>query len=266
MRATLHEALALIGTVARQRSAESAGDASRPRRQFAQRAAVLIRLGQLDAAAESLNAALALLAQTLPANNPRTAVHRDSLAEIDILSGDYDAASSRLRALIDELGEAPATLRQRLVSMRKLAMAERGAKRWDEAITAAQQAIDLAIGAERPGEQALALLLEALIELDRQQPERAAERFNAALKLLPDCALGPCVLDQGSSHLLRSQYLARIGATDAALDTLQYAIEHRRWSASILSHPDLDALRAHPRWSQLVSALNARIASETDAG
>jgi non-specific serine/threonine protein kinase/serine/threonine-protein kinase len=227
-------------------------------------AAVLIRLGQLDTAQALLTEALTLLAETLPADNPRTAVHRDSLAEIELLRGNYATAISSLSALIDALPDTPATLRQRLASLRKLALAQRGARQWDVATATAQRSIDLATSvdpaADRPADRALGWLLQALIALDRQLPAIAAERYAAALQAVPDCAQGPCALDQGSTHLLRAQYLARSASPEAAMTALEYAIADRRWSASILTHPDLTGLHSHPRWSALQAALDARLA------
>jgi non-specific serine/threonine protein kinase/serine/threonine-protein kinase len=259
----LHEALKLI------RQARANEDknlpATHPDRadSLHNEAAVLIRLGQLDTAQARLADALSLLAQTLPADNPRTAVHRDSLAEIDFLRGEYTTAISALSALLAELPDTPATLRQRLASLRKLAMAQRGARQWEAATATAKRAIDLATStdpaADRPADRALNLLLQALIALDQQQPAIAAERYAAALQAVPDCAQGACALDQGSTHLLRAQYLARAASPDAAMTALRHAIDHRLWSASLLTHADLASLHSHPQWPELADALSARL-------
>ncbi len=255
----LHEALVLI------RKARANEDLNLPSTHpdradsLHNEAAILIRLGQLGSANARLTEALELLGKTLSANNLRTAVHRDSLAEIAILRGDYPAAIRRLQELMRDLPDQPETRRQRMVSLRKLALAQRGAGDWEAAIKAAEDSIGLAIGERDHGDRALGFLLQALVALDQAQPERAAELYAAALQAAPECTQGACVLDQGSSNLTRAQYLSRTAAPALAMAALRDAIAHPSWSASLLTHRDLDALHAHPQWAALGAELNTKL-------
>jgi len=223
-------------------------------------AAILIRLGDLPAAEALLLEGRALLEQSLGAGNPRTFVHTGSLGEIALLRGLFGEAISSLSALMNDLPVAPETLRQRVTSQRKLAMAQRGA-RLPEAATSATQYLQMATAAGRAGDVSLANLLLALIALDGENTQLAAMHFEAALDATPECRASACVLDQGSTQLLRAQYLARVGSAQA-IDAVAMAVEHKLWSALSLDHPDLQPLHQHPRWATLRAALADRVVRE----
>jgi tetratricopeptide (TPR) repeat protein len=223
-------------------------------------AAVLIRLGDIDLAQARLDEALALLARTLAAGNPRTWVHRDTLAEIRMLRGAHAEAIAAFEALLAEIPVEGSSLRQRLASLRKLGIAQRAAGLTDAAMRSADTSIMLARDAGRAPDQALGLLLAALLALDSDDAGKAAEHYAAAVRLLPECERGACALDQGSTHLIRAQYLARTAPPPVALSAAAQAVQHRGWSASMLDAGDFDGLRSEPDWKAVEAALAARLA------
>ncbi len=224
-------------------------------------AAILIRLGRLDEAKSRLDTAKKLLTEALSPDSPRLYVHTDSLAEIMFLHGQYDNAVHEWRALLQAIPAKPDTLKQRMVSTRKLAMAHRGAKQWPDAITAASSYLKLAHDAKRTNDIGLGHLLLAMIALDQNQNEQGQKHFANAMQVLPDCAEGSCALDQGATHLLRAHYLARFGQNAEAISALHKSIDHRFWGYSILTHADLKSLHTHSQWAVLQVKLRERLIS-----
>jgi serine/threonine protein kinase/tetratricopeptide (TPR) repeat protein len=222
-------------------------------------AAVLVRLGELDLAEARLVEALALLARTLAADNPRTWVHRDTLAEIRMRRGENAEASAAFEALLAEMPADGASLRQRLASLRKLGIAQRAAGLTAAAMRSADMSIMLASEAGRAPDQALGLLLAALLALDAGDAGKAAEHYAAAVRLLPACEQGACALDQGNTHLIRAQYLARTAPPAVALAAAAQAVQHGGWSATMLDAGDFAALRSDPGWAAIEAALAARL-------
>jgi len=227
-------------------------------------AAVRLRLGQLDAADALLLQALALIHQSLGENHPRSFVHTDTQAEILLLRGRYAQAATLLQALLARIPESSSTLKQRLSTTRKLALAQRGLRDFSAATQAAAEYRALAQAAKYPLDESVSQLLLALIQLDLAQPALAAQHYAKALALDPRCADQPrfdqpCALDQAMIHITRAHYLARTGQAAAAMAALQVALAHRDWSADLLDSADLQTLHALPGWAALLASLNERL-------
>ena len=222
-------------------------------------ATIRLRLGQLDAADALLAEAYALLSATLGPDHPRSWVHSGSRAEILLLRGRHREAAEALQTLLVQIPESASSLKQRLVLTRKLVLALRGMG--DAAVAqAAERHRELAERAARPADQALAALLLALLALDAGSPGAAAEHYKKSLALDPSCVDQPCVLDQSSTLVLRAHYVARVGTPEEAFRALEFALEHRAFSAALLASPDLAPLRGHPQWSSMEQGLRKRLA------
>jgi len=222
-------------------------------------ASVRLRLGQLNEADALLIQTQALLQQTLGENSARSFIHTGTQAEILLERGRYGEAVSLLQGLLALMPDNPSTLKQRLISTRRLALALRGLRDFAAASQSAAQYRALAQAAKNPQEEAVSELLLAMIQLDLGQGDIAATHYTQALSLDPRCAAEACVLDQATLQLTRAQYLARTGQLDAAVSALGVALNHREWSASTLSHPDLQALHGLPGWAPLQASLSLRM-------
>jgi non-specific serine/threonine protein kinase/serine/threonine-protein kinase len=258
----LHDALDLIRRARESEAINLPADHPDRADSLHNEAAILVRLGELDAAEARLSEALALLARTLPADNPRTWVHRDTLAEIRMLRGAHDEAVTAFSGLLAEMPVTGASLRQRLATTRKLGIAQRAAGRTSDAMRSARAAIALAAESGRAPDQALGLLLAALLALDVGDADLAADEYAAALRLLPQCETAACPLDQGSTHLLRAQYIARTAVPMLAIAAAEQAVQHRGWSAGMLDSRDFEGLRSDAAWSKLAASLSARVAEQ----
>ena len=222
-------------------------------------ASVRLRLGQLNEADALLIQTQALLQQTLGENSARSFIHTGTQAEILLERGRYGEAVSLLQGLLALMPDNPSTLKQRLISTRRLALAQRGLRDFAAASQSAAQYRALAQAAKNPQEEAVSELLLAMIQLDLGQGDIAATHYTQALSLDPRCAAEACVLDQATLQLTRAQYLARTGQLDAAVSALGVALNHRDWSASTLSHPDLQSLHGLPGWAPLQASLSLRM-------
>jgi non-specific serine/threonine protein kinase/serine/threonine-protein kinase len=234
-------------------------------------AAVLIRLGRLDEARAELLEAQRLLVAALGPDHVRLAVVADSLAEIDLLAGDPAAAAAGFRAVLAGLDGAsqPASLRHRIGIGRKLATSLRRLDQPEPARTAARDSGAQARALARADDEARALLLEALIELDLGGRPKAAALWQQALARVPDCsapvATGggggarPCPLDQAVNQVTRAHVLARLDQPAPAFAALADSIAGPGWTVDMLGHPDLAPLRGDPRWRQAEQQLAARI-------
>jgi tetratricopeptide (TPR) repeat protein len=224
-------------------------------------AAVRLRLGQKEQAEQLLSDAIKLLDKSLGPTNPRRWIHVDTRAEIKILQRRFDAAEQELTALLAAIAQDGSSARQRLVSTRKLALAQRGQADFSAAIDTAERARVLAESSNLPREQAVAELLLALLRLDLDQPDVAAGHYARASALDPRCANEACALDQAHVQLTRGHYLARIGQLPEAIAALRIAIAHRDWSADVLNHDDLKALHREPAWRVLQQDVAKRLAA-----
>ena len=228
-------------------------------------ASVRLRLGQLNEADALLNQTQALLQQTLGQNSARSFVHTGTQAEILLDRGRYGEAASLLQGLLALMPDNPSTLKQRLISTRRLALAQRGLRDFTAASQSAAQVLALANASKNALNESASELLLAMIQLDLAQFGPAAQHYAQALALDPRCAAAACVLDQATLQLTRAHYLARTGQLDAALAALKVALNHDEWSASMLSHQDLQSLHQLPGWALLQASLNLRMRQKHDS-
>jgi tetratricopeptide (TPR) repeat protein len=203
--------------------------------------------------------AIALLDANLGSFHARSWVHHDTRAEIALLQQRHIDAERALKPLLAAIPANASTLRQRLTTTRKLAMAQRGLGDFTTALATAEQSRSLAETENQVRDQAANELLIALLQLDLNQPELAATHFARALELDSRCVDQACVLDQASMHFTRAHYLARSGQNQAALTALRVALNHRDWSADLLDHADLKSLHGDPEWAVLNADLAQRL-------
>jgi non-specific serine/threonine protein kinase/serine/threonine-protein kinase len=238
-------------------------------------AAVLLRLGRLDEARAALLEAQRLLVAALGPDHGRIAVIADSLAEADLLAGDPGAAAAGFRAVLARLDGAtqPAAQRHRIGIGRKLATSLRRLGQAEAARAAARDTGAQARALARPDDEARALLLEALVDLDVGDRSGAEALWRQALALVPDCAAPagtggdgadparPCPLDQAINQVTRAHVLAGLGEGTAAFAALSTSIAGPGWTVGLLDHPDLAPLRGDPRWAGAEQQMAARIAA-----
>lgn len=224
-------------------------------------AAVLARLGDIASAEQRLRLAIEILTGALGETNPRLAVPADSLAQLIRLKGDPAEAARRLQAIDQTLqaSDNPSAGVHRISLLRQLSLAERERGRVAEAIAAAEQSANLAAPLKRGDDVALAQLLIALAKLDAGDSNDAGIAWQNALQQAPACESGICMLDQATTGVLRAHYLARSGESEQALLALEFALQHRSWSAQLLDHADLQSLHAEPAWAILAATLQAKI-------
>lgn len=272
---TLHSNLALSnrslgdlqGSLAHIRAAREIDEASLPPDHperadtLHNEAAVLKRLGQMEAAGQALQEARRIYAAALGEEHPRTLITADTQAQIDLAEGRAQAAAIELRRIADQLEKTatPSAQRHRCSVLRTLARAERSLGELSAAAQTARQAGLLAEQLERTEDQAIALLLQALIALDQQQDAAAQALWNQSLELAGACRNQPCMLDRADTSVLRAHYLARVGELEPALQSLALAVDSAGWNASLLQAPDLEALRPLAAWRSLEDRLAARL-------